>query len=40
MDLERQRECREAFDKTLMKITSVQMISSPIAKIENISKFI
>ena len=39
MDLERQRECREAFDKTLMKITRVKMISSPTAKIEYISKF-
>jgi hypothetical protein len=40
MDFERQRECREAFDKTLMKITRVKMFSSPTAKIEYISKFI
>jgi len=40
MDIDRQRECREAFDKTLMKIFRVKMFSSPTAKIEFISKFI
>lgn len=40
MDLERQKQCREAFDKTLLKILRVKMFSSPTAKIEYISKFL
>lgn len=40
MNEERIKECRDAFDKTLIKITRVKMFSSPTAKIEYISKFV